>query len=65
MSVEKKAHAASGWLMFFVVLAMFVVSVALFIFDVTSLARADDLLLPEPAFSMPLLIFTIVVFAAA
>ncbi|RRF90591.1 MAG: SPFH domain-containing protein [Coriobacteriaceae bacterium] len=65
MSVEKKAHAASGWLMFFVVLAMFVVSVALFIFDVTSLARADNLMLPEPAFSMPLLIFTIVVFAAA
>lgn len=46
--------------MFFIVLAMFVLSVALFIFDVTSLARADEAMRPEPAFGMPLMIILFV-----
>jgi regulator of protease activity HflC (stomatin/prohibitin superfamily) len=51
--------------MFFVVLAMFVLSVALFIFDITALVGADKAMRPEPAFGMPLVIFMIILFVAA
>lgn len=51
--------------MFFVVLAMFVLSVALFIFDITALVGADEAMRPEPAFGMPLMIFMIILFVAA
>jgi len=46
--------------MFFVVLAMFVLSVALFVFDITALVGADEAMRPEPAFGMPLMIILFV-----
>lgn len=46
--------------MFFVVLAMFVLSVALFIFDITALVGADEAMRSEPAFGMPLMIILFV-----
>lgn len=46
--------------MFFVILAMFVLSVALFIFDITALVGADEAMRPEPVFGMPLMIILFV-----
>ena len=55
MSVEKKAHAASGWVMLVVVFAGFVLSTYAFVRGVMFLTAADDLGLPAPALGFVLL----------
>ena len=52
MSVEKKAHAASGWVMFFVTIALYVVFVLMFITSIVALSAADDAGMPAPAFAV-------------
>jgi len=52
MSVEKKAHAASGWVMLFVTIALYVVSIFMFIMSVVALSAADDAGISEPAFAI-------------
>ncbi len=49
MSVEKKAHAASGWLMLFVDVALFVMTVALFVRSLVTLTTYDEAGLLVPA----------------
>ena len=49
MSVEKKAHAASGWAMLFVTIALYVVFVIMLIASVVALSAADDAGMPAPA----------------
>ena len=48
MSVEKKAHAASGWVMLFVTIALYVVFAWMFIASIVVLSAADDAGLPTP-----------------
>ena len=60
MSVEKKAHAASGWVMLFVVLGGFIVSTLTFIQSIIWLAESDELGMTPPALALPLLFVSII-----
>ncbi|OFK23515.1 SPFH domain-containing protein [Olsenella sp. HMSC062G07] len=65
MSVEKKAHAASGWLMAFVVIALYVLSVISFIITAGTMAGYEDAGLPIPVRTFVMLGLSIVVFVLA
>ena len=48
MSVEKKAHAASGWVMLFVTIALYVVFAWMFIASIVVLSGPRRAGLPAP-----------------
>ena len=60
MSVEKKAHAASGWAMLLVVFAGFALSTVAFVYSIIGLAEADKYGLMTPPWAIAMLIAGIV-----